>query len=195
MKSFFLTVLVCAFSISSFGQLTKKTWLVGGSGSLYSYNEDYSSSNTNFTAKYTNVDISASIGYFVIDKLSAGLRPTFSSFKGESSGGGSTNNYKIAVGPFLRYYFLNTEKQFNLLADLSYQFGVNKNSGGLNDKGKYNVFSAMGGTEIFFNSTVGIEFLFGYSQKLITIDNPSTASKSNKTGFQASIGFQIHLEK
>ena len=195
MKYYLLLLTIFGIFNTTNGQLTKKTWLVGGNGSFYSYNENYSSPATNFNAKYTNVDISASTGYFVADKLATGLRPAFSSYKGESSGGGSTNNYRLAIGPFLRYYFLSAENPFNLLVDFSYQFGANKNSGGLNDKGKYNIFSAMGGTEIFFNSTVGMEFLLGYSQELVTIDNTSIQSRSDKKGFQASIGILLHLEK
>lgn len=40
-------------------QIDKGTWLVGGSGSMYSYNEDYTAPSVNVTAKYTSVDLSA----------------------------------------------------------------------------------------------------------------------------------------
>jgi hypothetical protein len=195
MKLFFLSLSICFLSAYSFGQLTKKTWLVGGAGSLYSYNEVFTASNINVTAKYTAIDLSASVGYFFIDKFSGGLRPYFSSFKGESSGGGITNYYRLAIGPFLRYYFLNHDKPFNLLADISYQFGINKDMAGSAQKGKFNQLSIMGGSEIFFNSNVGLEILLGYAQKITSIDNLPNASNSNKKGVQVSIGFQFHLEK
>ncbi|HEV8084749.1 MAG TPA: outer membrane beta-barrel protein [Chitinophagaceae bacterium] len=195
MKSFFIACIISTVSISAFGQLSKNTWLVGGSGSLYSYNEDYTAPSINVTTKYTNIDLSASVGYFFADKFAGGIRPNFSSSKGESSGGGSMDNIKIAVGPFLRYYFLAPEKQFNILTDVGYQFGINRNGGGNKDKGKFNIFSIMGGTEVFFNSSIGLEILLGYSQRLITVENSPGALRSNKKGFQTSIGFQIHLEK
>ncbi len=195
MKSFLLAIAICTISISAFGQLSKKTWLVGGSGSLYSYNEDYATPNANFTSKYINIDLSASIGYFLVNKFACGLRPTFSSSKGESSGGGSTNSYRLAIGPFARYYFLKTDKVFNILTDVSYQFGLLQQLGALHEKGKYNTFSLMAGTEVFFNSTAGLEILVGYKNQVTTIDNSPSAFSSNKNGFQVSIGFQLHLEK
>jgi hypothetical protein len=191
---FFITLSMSLIYIASYGQLTKNTWLVGGSGSLYSYNEDFTSTNTNFTAKYTSIDITAGVGYFVIEKLASGLRPYLSSFKGESLGGGRNDNIKLAIGPFLRYYFLKPDKLFNILGDVSYQFGIN-NDKASNDRGKFNIFSFMGGVEAFFNSSVGIEVLVGYSQKNITIENSLSSLNSSKKGFQTSIGFQFHLEK
>lgn len=195
MKSFLLAALICSISISSFGQLTKKTWLVGGSGSLFSYNEKYSYPTINGTAKYTSIDLSASVGYFFIDKFSGGLRPYLSIYKGSSSGGGSANDLKFAIGPFVRYYFLKEEKQFNFLADISYQIGINKSFGGIKPQGKFNTISVMAGTEVFFNSSVGLEILVGYKNQIASFDNSPSAYESNRKGFQTSIGFQFHLEK
>jgi hypothetical protein len=101
----------------------------------------------------------------------------------------------LAVGPFARYYFLNTDKPFNILADVSYQFGYLQQLGLLHEKGKNNTFSAMGGTEIFFNSTAGMEILLGYINKTVSIENSPGAFKNSKSGFQVSIGFTLHLEK
>jgi hypothetical protein len=175
--------------------LTKKTWLVGGAGSLYSYNEDYTFPLAIGTAKYTSVDLSASVGYFFVNKFSAGLRPYLSIYKGSSSGGGSANNLKLAVGPFARYYFLKEDKQFNLLVDASYQIGINQEKNGNNPKGKFNTLSLMTGAEVFFNSSVGLEFLIGYKHQIASYDNSPSAYTSDRKGFQTSIGFQFHLEK
>lgn len=193
--SFFLVSLF--LTSYSYAQLEKKTWLVGGNGSLYSYNETYTSPTYSNTAKYTNIDVSASFGYFIIDKLATGLRPTFSSFKGKvtSPGGGTTNSYKIAIGPFARYYFLNADKPFNILADVGYQLGLNQRLGALHSRGKNNTFSVMAGTEVFFNSTAGLEILFGYTQNVLSIENSADEFIYKKSGFLVSIGFTLHLEK
>ncbi|MBI5856756.1 MAG: hypothetical protein HZB42_03815 [Sphingobacteriales bacterium] len=195
MKPIFLAFSVTLSFISAQAQLSKNNWLVGGAGSFYSYNENYNSPSTNFTAKYTNIGIYGSIGYFIADKLTLGLRPTFSSVKGEVINGGSTNSYQLAGGPFVRYYFLEPERPFNLLADMSYQLGINKYLGALHEKGKYNTFSLMAGPEIFFNTTVGIEILFGYTKKITSIEGTPGEFNSNKKGLQIAIGFQFHLEK
>lgn len=195
MKPFLTIIIFLTFSSTAKSQLNKGTWLVGGSGTFYSYNETYNSPAANFTAKYTNIDISASAGYFVVDKLVIGLRPTFSSYKGAAVDGGNTDSYKLAAGPFVRYYFLQTDKPFNLLTDISYQFGLLQNLGALHSKGKNNTFSAMGGTEFFFNNTAGMEILLGYTQKVLSIKNSPDEFNNKKNGFQASIGFLLHLEK
>jgi hypothetical protein len=192
---FFLALLLSSVCFSSYGQLTKNIWLVGGSGSIYSYNEDYTAPSVNVTAKYTSIDLNASVGYFFLDKMCAGLRPYFSTFKGESSGGGSSNDLKFALGPFLRYYFLEEDKQFNLLTDISYQIGINKSFAGSKPQGKYNTLSIMAGTEIFFNSSIGLEILLGYKNQIASFDNSPSAYNSNRRGFQTTIGFQFHLEK
>ncbi len=182
-------------------QLNKGIWLVGGSGSFYNYHEDYTSTQTNFTAKYTEIDIAGSIGYFLADKFAAGLRPTFSSSKGVAMQNGipngSSNDNKMAVGPFARYYFLQSDRAFNLLSDVSYQWGITQRLGALHEKGKNNTFSIMAGPEIFFNTSAGLEILLGYSQNISSIENslPESNSNINKKGLQISIGFQLHLEK
>ena len=196
--STFITLLVISLTTKS--QIDKGIWLVGGTGSFYSYNEDYSTPTFNQTAKYTSVDVAASVGYFILDKFAAGLRPSFSSYKGRVvsasvGSGGSTNSYSVAIGPFTRYYFLNPEKPFNILADVSYQFGLNQRLGALRSKGKDNTFSLMGGTEVFFNSTAGMEILLGFTQNVLSIENSPDEFNNKRSGFQVSIGFTLHLEK
>ncbi|MBC6490105.1 hypothetical protein ACFSQD_07235 [Flavihumibacter stibioxidans] len=192
----FLLFIAAFFSVSvSNGQLSQNTWLLGGSGSFYSYNEHYTHPSIDVTGKYTSIDLSGTVGYFFAEKLGCGLRPFLTSYKGESSGGGINNNIKFAIGPFARYYFLKPDKQFNLLADVSYQFGVNANNNPPKDRGKFNQFFLMGGSEVFFNSSVGLEILLGYSHKLHTANDPSGTFRSSKNGFQMSIGFHFHLEK
>lgn len=195
MKQLVLLFSFSVFFLTAQGQLTKGVWLTGGTGSLYSYNVTYNSPAANFTAKYTNIDLSASVGYFFIDKLSAGIRPTFSSNKGEAINGGSTNSYKLAVGPFVRYYFLKADRQFNLLTDVSGQFGLNQRLGALRSKGKYNNLSIMAGSEVFFNNTAGLEILMGYAKKVSSIDNSPDAYNNDQSGLLLSVGFTLHLIK
>lgn len=191
MKSFTFSFLFLSISLSTWSQLDKGNFLVGGSGKFYSYNSTNSSSNYNIESKYTQIDLSPVIGYFVIDKLAFGLKPTLSSIKGKVTdvGGGSTNVQRYLIGPFGRYYFLDKDNKYNFVTDLSYQFG---SFGGGLAKGKLATFSALAGPVLYFNTTVGIEFLFGYSYSKEDVEQ---ANKEIRKGFQTSIGFQIHLEK
>lgn len=197
-----LITVVFLFSISSFGQLDKKTWLVGGSGNFSSTNDNLSTTTGDFEYKRSALQISPQIGVFVIDKLTIGLKSSFSWSKnrGVSVGTGLSTSTVIRsdYGPFIRYYFLDKRKSFNLLADLSYQLG-NVKFVQSNDKGVRNNLSIMAGSVVYFNSSVGIEFLMGYKydKEKLTKSNstPQYFYTDSKNGIQISIGFQFYLEK
>lgn len=191
MKYVLLFFSILVFSISAKCQLDNGIWLVGGSGKFYSYNSTYSSTTYSNEAKYTQIDLSPSIGYFIADKLAFGIKPTFSSIKGKvtTAGGGITNVQRYLIGPFGRYYLLNATKNYNIVTDVSYQIGL-FDAGG--QKGKLSTFSALLGPVIYFNTNVGLEFLLGYSYSKEDVEQ---ANKEIRKGFQIGIGFQIHLEK
>jgi hypothetical protein len=180
------------FFNAAYSQLTKGIWLAGGTGTFYSYNDTYKSEPSNTEFKNTEVELAASAGYFVADKFALGLRPTFSLEKTEpiSPGGGHGNTKRYTIGPFARYYLLNADKPFNIVSDISYQFGwVNHLK---SSKGHINNFSIMAGPVIFFNTSVGVAVLLGYRASKEEIKD---SYKDSNNGFQTSIGFQIHLEK
>jgi hypothetical protein len=188
--SLLFTLFLTVNSLTAECQITKGNWLVGGTGKFYSYTSQYTSATYSNEAKYTQIDLSPNIGLFIVDKLAFGIRPSFTSIKGEvtTDGGLSTNTQRYWIGPFGRYYFLPPDKQFNILTDISYQHGF---FGGI-PEGKLNQFSLMAGPVIYFNSSVGIEFLLGYSSSLEDVEG---FQKETRKGFQVGIGFQIHLEK
>ncbi len=184
-------ILIISYSVAKC-QLDQGTWLAGGSGNFYSYNDtkNYSTSpttNEHLEGKYTNVQISASIGYFIVDKLGLGLRPSFTYLKGYDVGQSTINSRKFSLGPFARYYFLNPEKQYNILADIAYQWGINQS---FSTKGKYNNFSLMAGPEIYFNSSIGLEILMGYGSNEETLEG---SYSDKKKGFLITTGIQLHL--
>lgn len=191
MKKPFIFLSLSTLFLTAQAQLNKGNWLVGGTGKFYSYTSTYTSAAYSNEASYTQIDLSPSIGYFVTDKLAFGIRPTFSSIKGKvtSTGGLSTNVQRYWIGPFGRYYFLKSDKQFNILADVSYQYGF---FGGGLAKGNLNTFSVLAGPVVYFNSSVGVEFLLGYSYSKEDVES---YQKEVRKGFQIGIGFQIHLEK
>jgi hypothetical protein len=199
MKQYKILLLCLLLSINSIGQLETKTWLVGGSGSFYSYNGVYNSPTNSNTIKVNNIDIKASLGYFLINKLVVGLRPSFFCNKGHLYENGNLigdfgSTTKFLIGPFVRYYFLQQEKQYNLLVDINYLIGKNSYPTSTSERGAINEFSISTGAEIFFNSSCGVEFLVGYKKKYEDIKG-NTGYTDKKYGFQLGIGFQLHLQK
>jgi hypothetical protein len=191
MKRFFYFTFLLFMANNTFAQLTKGHWLVGGSGKFYSYKNEYSTSSFTSNGKYTQIDLSPNIGYFLADKFVLGVKSTISSIKGDftaTSGVGGTDNQRYLFGAFGRYYFLEEAKQTNILVDVSYQAGILR---GLS-KGNLSNFSVSAGPVIYFNPSVGIEFLLGYATDL---ENTENQVREQKNGFQFSIGLQIHLIK
>lgn len=201
-KTSFLFFTLFYVSICCKAQLDKGTWLVGGNGNIDFYKQDFKSDYTTYTAKITKIDIDCSIGYFIKDKLVLGLRPTFFFENGKIYDNGNATGEigtrtKLLTGPFIRYYFLEKNKSFNILTDISYQYGINVDPIPNNkSKGIVRQFTASAGLELFFNSVVGMEILAGYKNKYEDIDYGNGFFYSDKkNSFQINIGFQIHLQK
>ena len=190
-STFFLCLLLLGMQAAN-AQLNKGNWLVGGNASF---------SLSNFEAndsKLSALDLSPDIGYFFVDKLATGIRMAYSRsttiFGDNPSQPGTENSLKstaYSIGPFIRYYLLPIEKPFNILTELNYQYIRSElEINNLNSSSSFsNQFSILAGPAIYLNSSVGIEFLIGYS----TAPKNKSTGKSNKVGF--GIGLQIHLEK
>lgn len=203
-KLFFAIALL--FTINSFGQLDKKTWLVGGTGSFDSYkqNETFvftgTGENIEIERSIKEIEFSPKVGYFVIDKLALGVGISYISETSESktirgnASGGSSKSHSFYVGPFARYYFLNKEKPYNILAEANYQFGSISQGSVDPSKGNLSRFSIFVGPEIYFNSSVGMSFLVGYTNSNRVMDKNIDVSNSTR-GFQVALGFQIYLQK
>ena len=198
-----LTILLLTISLTKYssGQITNCNWLVGGTGLFNS--TTYTNDLGLQSIRYTNIQLSPNIGYFFVNKFAGGLKLSFATSRNKiiSDGAGYNlgKNDSYGFGPFLRYYFLNPDKQFNILIDGSYQYQIER-GGGVSSTGNTplsvpitqytkNTFSIAGGPVIYFNSSVGLEFLVGY-----TTSN-YVQNKSSINSFQVGLGFQIHLEK
>lgn len=181
MQKTFLLIIAASFIINNANsQITKGNWLVGGSASFSSI-KNGSAASAQF--KQTNFQISPLAGYFLKDKFAIGLRPSLT-YGNNTLGGISHSETLIAIGPFVRYYFLQPEKIFNLFTEAGYSYGSYVRSGS-----RQNSFSFSAGPVVYFNSSVGLEFTIGYSTTKF-INAPGS-----NTELLFGIGFQIHLEK
>jgi len=194
MKHFFASFLFITLFYFSHSQVTQGIWLTGGTGTLLSTNYSWVSPTFSYSSDKVDIKISANLGYFIKDKIALGLRPSFSKYKevAEGTGGNINSNVnRLEIGPFVRYYFLEAEKQFNILGDIGYQYGFYWFKP---TRGNINTVSANAGTVVFFNTSVGLELLLGYyHRKEVIKENEEFVT--NQKGFQISIGFAIHLEK
>jgi hypothetical protein len=179
-KTILLIITFCLFIKTANSQITKGNWLVGGNASFSSLK---SSSTATAQFKQTSVEISPVVGYFLNDKFAVGLRPSLT----YGSNTIANSNTIIGIGPFTRYYFLKPENIVNLFTEGSYSYGSISSKG--QPSSKSNTFSISGGTVIYFNSSVGLEFTLAYSTTKVV----GFAGTNNEIRF--GIGFQFHLEK
>lgn len=195
MKKLSVLVVALFYGMISLGQIEKGYWLVGGSGSLSNYKQEYINSMQNVTGKYTEVNILSTLGYFLKDKIAIGVRPGFYLLRsrGVSSSGSQTQSSIFSIGPFTRYYFLDIDKQYNFLIDGFFQLGTYTQGISDKDKGIFQNYAIMGGPELFFNSAVGLEFLIGYQYQKRTIKDQMAGFTEIRKGLSVSIGIQVHL--
>lgn len=174
------------FSVaSSKAQITKGNWLVGGNGE---FNTDKTKfSNVEITS--TQLSLSPKIGHFIVDRFAIGLYTNYSKTATKS------NNIKssfssFGVGPFLRYYLLNSEKNayLNLIVEGNGAYNISSNSSA-SGKSDFLSYSLLTGPVIFFNSSVGIEFLLGYK------GYSELKNDTRNSGFHFNIGLQVSLER
>ncbi|RTL58588.1 MAG: hypothetical protein EKK37_09660 [Sphingobacteriales bacterium] len=167
---------IIVLTLTATSQITKGFWFLSGNANFSTLK---SASDASVKYKQTDIQISGSVGHFVLDKFAVGLRPWLG--YGSNNLGNSSTVFNI--GPFVRYYILPSGKIVNIITDASFSHGFF--SGGNNS----NTLSFYAGPVIYFNTSVGMEFLLGYS----TIKNVGYAGHDSRT--QLAIGFQFHLEK
>ena len=195
MKKHFLSLAFVVFTLPTFAQLEKGTWMLGGTASLRAFEETFTGNNFKKVENKLNFKIAPNVSYFFADKFNVGLRTAYESSQTYFIVGSASNRlHSISIGSFARYYLLNIEKPFNILLDASYQLGYNwwvspvDNTGFYNNN-KSNNFEISVGPVIFLTDNVALELSLGYIyQSGIRKDYSATINN----GFNTGVGFQFH---
>ena len=171
-------------------QINKGRWMLGGNAAFsYATARAYGA-----TQKQTSISLSPAAGYFIIDKMAAGLRLDGNYTAVHYINGGRYRITDIAVAPFVRYYFLEKDRQLNLFADagLGWLFGKYKDPDYPQYASAYHatVFSFRAGPAIFINQHTALEITAGYNY---STRGPIDTAITNT--IQIGIGLQIHLGK
>ena len=165
-------------------QIKKDQWIIGGNGA-FSYLKSTE-------LKFTSWQLFPSAGYFLADKLAAGLRGGFSS----DSYDYDSEKFRISAitaAPFLRYYFLPADQKVNLLSEASFGYSWAKHRNfypqGVHRYHYYNI-GFMAGPAIFLNEHTALEVTVGYNY---LSRGPVDSTVTQK--FQVGLGLQIHIGK
>jgi len=197
-----------ALLISARAQTSNGSWLVGGNinGAHQTHHSYYDSETKSATIAFTPRG-----GYFVINKLCAGIGVDISgsNIKSQSvfdDGNGNivvgqtikSTNRQIGVGPFVRYY-LPISKLF-ILTEASYQPTLSRSKGPYFDpnslilkervvKETQHAFSVGAGPAFFIATNVSVELLLNY--KRVNMGESETSQHTNR--FYVSLGLQVYL--
>lgn len=182
-KMFFIITIL--FTISANSQITKGNWMVGGSGSFINYKNTYPDHITETTQTGYAFELLPNVGYFVVDNFSIG---SIVSFSFDNPSGPDNNSLGFGLAPFVRYYFIKSEKIINPFLQASYSFNRSKIQleDGYNKSSEYRL---KGGSAFFLNSSVALEITIEYSSSINNVNN------NQYDRFTTGIGLQIHLEK
>jgi hypothetical protein len=189
-----LALCMLMYGLTATAQITKGNWMVGGIAS-YASTKYHGEISPGVTVNIFKVQ--PNIGYFIIDKLATGLKLGYSNVTNKVGEFpyGITKTVDYNFGPFIRYYFLSPDKPFNILIDGSYQYGI-KRGGSTSGGGDIpwtqhnaNTFSVNAGPVLYFNTSVGLEFLVGYSTEKYVKDHGRNGT------VQVGLGLQVHLER
>ena len=189
--------LVIAFlfvTLFSNAQITKGNFLVGGDGNFSSkkLTNNYAD-GTSETNSFRSIEITPNIGYFFVNKFAAGIKLGYLGdfYKGNSSSPEQHYN-TIYTGPFLRYYFLNSEKIINVFIESSFTIGNKHSSSAAFESSNTSINSVYlsGGTALIFNSSVSLDLILKYSIIKEKVNN----NELKTNNFQIGLGFQIFLE-
>jgi Outer membrane protein beta-barrel domain len=175
-RSRFYLIAVLFIAFASNAQITKGNWMMGGSAS-------FGNSKTTIgeiSGESTGFGLSPNVGYFIIDKLAIGTSGQFSySFPS----GNQRTIHSYTISPFVRYYFLEKEKQINIFSEAGYEIMRISNGDSKSDK-----LHLKAGAVFFLNSSVGLEVALNYS-------NQKTNDNYQVRNIYLGVGFQIHLER
>lgn len=173
-------------SLTAKSQITKNNWMLGGVinySSIHRNSENYGPSQVGY-----RFNINPNVGYFVVNKFAVGIKTSIGKEGYKTPGTQGYNKYSdFNIGPYFRYYFLNTEKNINILSEAMYQYGFEK--GNQNDPASKNTFVFSGGPVFYFNTVVGMEFLISYSTSKFS------GIKGSNNIVMIGVGLQVHLEK
>ena len=192
-KSLTLALIVCSLSVAA--QTSKRSFLIGGNGSLNFNNNDGNGSEY----KTSSFSLSPTAGYFLVENFCAGLSLPTEIFWSKITPPSSAEEFKsnsrtIGAAPFIRYYI--PIKSWFIVTEWAYGWYYTKQSSDVLDQNG-NVSSSYeasshnrryrvaAGPAFFLSPYTGIEILANYGRM--------GAENTNLSKFYISVGFQIYL--
>jgi len=203
MKQIYISTLFVLLAQTGFAQTEKGNFLIGGGLTMGSSKTTvtYPSPTPGYDAKTFAFSMSPNVSYFIVDRLSLGLKPGYSYSDQKITEVVSTENKtrSFSVGPQIRYYY--PLKNWAVFSEVSYSFGwttndlINPNTFPSENSvhGNLNLFTGGIGLTYFIRNNIGVEGLLYYNQNKYHYDKYSP--DYDVSTFAFSIGLQLYLNK
>lgn len=149
-------------------QTGKGDWLIGGILEL------------NTAKNSSTFEFSPNAGYFIIDNLAIGAKLIYSYDKL-----GDLKINSFGVGPFVRYYFTESNIKPFFAGDFDFQNQKISTGFGSSTENAFNYFLG-GGAAIFINENVAVEGLIGYRHTKVK-------EEEGNGGLNLRVGFQVYI--
>lgn len=184
MKKLIMTFIFATVSLGIHAQISKGTFLLGGS-------VGFNSTNSNSTTNGVTTPISTSTsfgffpqaGYFFTDHIAAGMGLSFSTTSNkQNASSSSSNSTQFTLSPFVRYYFPQK---------IYLQGGLDAGSVSASSTTLIG-WTLLGGYPVFLNESIAVEPQIGYKALTNKIDS---SNKTTTGDFFVRVGFQIYLKK
>ncbi len=168
-RVFFLLAIAVFGTFSLQAQTGQGSIILGGTAGF--------SSEKTGDSKFTSVNISPSVRYFVIDRLAIGADLFVSAFKF-----GDSKSSTFGIGPSARYY-LTADRPAAFFAQAGFSFlRVNYDSDFIDDTNSTGINFGLGG-DFFLNDHVALEAVLGYSSE----KGKDANDRSNTIGLQLGV--------
>ncbi|PQJ81338.1 hypothetical protein BTO16_01525 [Polaribacter glomeratus] len=190
------------FTLISFSQIEKGTFLIGVNSNLNFKFESYTADGDNFSRDAGSAKqfiISPEVGYAVKNRLFLGLSLiyVYSDIDDKDFGYASVTN-ATSIAPFIKYYFSGEKIKPFLRAsyglgseksDSRFSFGSNSL---ITSKASISSLNLGGGISYFFNEHVNVEFSLNYLRGTRDLEDQQNETYITNN-FNSNIGFTIFL--
>lgn len=211
MKKKFIVLLILLFGSSVlFAQVEKGNCFMAGYSNFgldIGKNKSKYDGSTDENFKYSDFTFKPEAGYFVIDKLVAGLFLDFDRYVVKYDDGDKEFDTKFIIGPFFRYYIMDY-KGFWPYAEARVGLGSEKYTNNYESayEEKYSYFSTRlgAGATYFITKHFGLDLFMGYDYDVWSYkeDNSSSRqmssddeSKDKYSSFEMNIGAVVTFGK
>jgi outer membrane protein len=207
-KQYIILMLLCICSSILFAQIEKGKWYLAANSNLgldIGKTKYESSNGVNSEYKYTEFNFSPSAGYFVIDKLAAGLFIDYEYYKDIDQDDNDTwKENSFIIGPFAKYYIIEYKKLWPYVGvGVGFGSGKSESNGEEYEKYKMSTFRIGGGATYFVSDNVGFDLFLGYNRDVDKYENSDAAKSASSSdtddyiygAFKISIGIVVTFGK